>query len=113
MDAHQSTTPTPSEGGDINKRLMKFTDLPFVHRHEWDGKSGGSNWHVPPASNYHEACEVGKKYARQFLEYLDSLQPGMRGCNSLGHIAAAIDFKDAGPNKGYWIGFFSTIQAAL
>jgi hypothetical protein len=110
MAVFQSTTPTPSEGGEINRLLIGFTDLPFVHRHPWDGKSCGSNWHVPPASNYGEACKVGQEWAKAFIDYLEA---DTTGSNALGNIAASIDFTDASANRGYWVGFFSTLQTAM
>ena len=86
----------------------KFTDLPFINRK--GPRKNWSNWSVPKAKDYGEACEVGRYYGACFLQY-QLANPEMVGSNTLGIIAEDIDFKDDSGAKGYWVGFFDFIEA--
>lgn len=69
-------------------------------------------WQVPPTDDYVRACEVGREYAAHFVQYMKD-NPGAAGENTLGHIAAAIDFSDGSRAKGYWVGFFSHLERLI
>lgn len=95
----------------INHRLS-FEALPFVHRHEGDGTSCGSNWHLPEGDvDYVDACAVGRQWARRFLEYLEA-NPIEVGGNVLGSIVASMK-EETGGRRGYSVGFFMYLQVAL
>ncbi|OOZ75526.1 hypothetical protein BOW50_11370 [Solemya velum gill symbiont] len=72
----------------------------------------GNNWNLPPADDYGQACGLGRVYARDFVQYLKA-HPEWSGSNMLGRMAREIDFNDEGPDRGYWIGFFSQLEEAL
>lgn len=85
--------------------------LPFVY---WPkrGFKNVSNWCVPPVNDYGVANEIGREYAAHFAQYLKD-KPVSVGSNVLGHIVAAIDFKDESDAKGYWVGFFSHLERLI
>lgn len=98
-------------GGIINEQLMRFEDLPFVHRHEWDGQSCGSNWHLPPGDvDYVEACTLGREWAGLYLEFLRQHPEAVGG--TLSSIAACMSTEPEG-RRGYAVGFFSGIERAF
>lgn len=69
-------------------------------------------WRVQPTDDYVQACEIGREYAAHFVQYMKD-NPGAAGENTLGHIAAAIDFADESRAKGYWVGFFSHLERLI
>ncbi|ECY9625004.1 hypothetical protein AVH85_10525 [Salmonella enterica subsp. enterica serovar Cerro] len=85
--------------------------LPFVYRPK-RGFKNASNWRVPPTDDYGLACKIGREYAAHFVQYLKD-NPCWVGSNTLGHIVAAIDFKDETGAKGYWVGFFSHLERLI
>jgi hypothetical protein len=88
-----------------------FSTLPFVYRSR-DDSSHNSNWHVPPARNYAQACQRGRNYAAHFVRYLQAHGYAF-GVNALGYIVKDIDFSDESTRKGYWVGFFSYLERLL
>ncbi|CAM3859620.1 hypothetical protein EV679_2155 [Kerstersia gyiorum] len=88
-----------------------FTSLPFVYRPK-RGFKNASNWKVKPTDNYALALHYGEWYAAEFMRYLRS-DPSRAGGNSLGLIAAAIDYQDKSGASGYWVGFFSHLERVL
>lgn len=89
------------------RAFEEFSDLPFVNH---NGPSENwSNWSVPPADDYGEACEAGNYYGACFLQFQLS-EPEPVGENVIGVIAKDIDFKDNSAAKGYWVGFFGFIE---
>lgn len=90
---------------------VPMSELPFVHRPERAPRNA-SNWHVPPTDDYGLACEIGREYAAHFVQYMKD-NPRWVGSNTLGNIAAAIDFTDESGAKGYWVGFFSYLERLI
>ena len=84
------------------KNESAFSRLPFIHTKNC-GFNPVSNWHVPPAEDYSQACDTGREYAARFAQYLHD-NPDMCGANLLGVIARDIDFEDTSNAAGYWIG---------
>jgi len=111
--AKSNTATRPSVGTDDNQvnKQSGFLALPFVHRSKHDLKKS-SNWHVPPAKNYEQACQQGHEYAAHFVRYLQDPDYAF-GVNTLGHIVKDIDFNNNGNAKGYWVGFFSYLERLL
>lgn len=85
--------------------------LPFIYRPK-QGFGKVNYWRVPPTDNYDLACIVGRDYAAHFAQHLKD-NPHKVGSNMLGHIAAAIDFKDESGIHGYWVGFFSHLERLI
>ncbi|HJV26863.1 MAG TPA: hypothetical protein VJ673_14335 [Aromatoleum sp.] len=100
------------ESGAVTKQLTTFTDLPFVHRREWNGVDCGSNWHVPPSDNYHEACNVGRQWAELYLQYRRE-NPAMAGSSSLATITASMHDANSGAERGYAVGFFERLEQEM
>lgn len=106
-----ATQDLSSAGGIINQELMRFEDLPFVLRHEWDGQSRGSNWHLPPGDvDHEEACTIGREWAELYLEYLRQ-NPNAVGI-TLSYIVGSMSAETAG-RRGYAIGFLNRIERKL
>lgn len=80
-----------------------YSRLPFV-----DTRKSGLNWSPPPSDDYGDACDMGRLFAGCFAIYLKE-NPSSVGSNTLGHIAADIDFKDTA-TRGYWVGFFTELE---
>lgn len=99
-----------TESGSINQQL-RFTDLPFVQRHEWDGASCGTNWHMPPVKDYREACDVGREWAELYLEYRRQ-NPAAAGSGSLASIAGEMHAA-TGAARGYAAGFFARLEKEM
>lgn len=81
--------------------------LPFVG----DINGRHCKWCVSPHDDYFVACDTGRVYAAHFAQFLKA-NPWLAGGNTLGHIAADIDFADR-TRLGYWVGFFSYIEHLL
>jgi hypothetical protein len=87
--------------------------LPFINRPKRKSKRNPhTNWHVPPANDYGEACQMGEEYAAHYVQYLKD-NPFWVGSNMLGLIAGDIDFKDDTAAKGYWVGFFTYLERLI
>ncbi|WP_341674960.1 hypothetical protein [Niveibacterium sp. SC-1] len=69
-------------------------------------------WRVPPTDDYGLACDIGRECAAHYVQYLKD-NPRAAGMNTLGRIAADIDFRDEGGAKGYWVGFFSHLERLI
>lgn len=89
-------------------QLQSLPALPFL-RTSGDGFGMHLRWHVPPTNDYFEACETGREYAMQFAQLLKE-NPLLVESNTLGRIAATIDFADKTDASGYWVGFFSHLE---
>jgi hypothetical protein len=105
-----NASPARREYKPIND-AWSFGELPFVYRPK-RGSKGASNWDVPLASDYGDACHIGREYAGHYLQYIKD-NPQVSESNMLGAIARDIDFKDASDSTGYWVGFFSYLERIL
>lgn len=101
------------EGEDVDNKVS-FSDLPFVHRHKWDGTSCGSNWHLPAwlPADYGAAFAVGQEWANDFLRYLYA-NGEMQGGNTLGSIVASMQPADTPAARGAQAGFFTRLQEII
>ena len=86
--------------------------LPFVTHQKRGNNKIWSNWHVKPTDDYGEACLKGTEYAVHYLQFiLDN--PFYVGFNAIGSFAEDMNFIDKTSAKGYWAGFFSTLERFL
>lgn len=96
--------------GIVNKPVMKFTDLPFVHRRPWNGTDCGSNWHVTPTADYHEACTIGREWGDRYLQYVRENAEDVG--SSLSSIVAGMATVD-GEARGYAVGFLTRLECEI
>ena len=86
--------------------------LPFVTHQKRGNNKIWSNWHVKATDDYGEACLKGTEYAVHYLQFiLDN--PFYVGFNAIGSFAEDMNFIDKTSAKGYWAGFFSTLERFL
>lgn len=85
-----------------------FLKLPFVQAQTGDG-TPINRWRPPDDMSFSDASHTGKKYADDFVDYLQA-HPSEIGSNKLGMIASDIDYTDPA-QKGFWIGFFARIES--
>lgn len=81
------------------------TILPFVKH----SRKGPNYWAIKRVKDYGEACDLGREYAAEYLEYL-KLDPHN---GLLGWIAKAVDGTDESASKGYAVGFFAFLDEVL
>ncbi len=108
-----ATTIVEQTESEVINHLLSFEALPFVLRHEWNGASGGSNWHLPEGDvDYGDACTIGKQWANLFLEYMESNPIDVGSGGILGSIVRCMK-EETGGRRGYAVGFFSRLERAL
>jgi len=86
-------------------------NLPFVKDEKIKGgKSRRNFWSVPKAESYGTACAIGRLYAREYLQYLQTSV--MAGSGSTGWLIEDM-VKCEGNERGYAVGFFSALEEFL
>jgi hypothetical protein len=99
-----------TESGRVNQQLQ-FEDLPFVVRHEWDGKSCGSNWHVPAEierKDYAAGCQLGREWADVFVDFLRD-NPATAGVALTFIVTGMTAVEETVAAKGVRVGFLHSL----
>jgi hypothetical protein len=91
-----------------------LTALPFVADVKTaPRKKRRSFWNVPQTDDYGTACDMGRQYAGDFLQYIKD-NPYLAGSNILGQIVQDMAAHPRGTDMhGYEVGFWSAIETLL
>jgi hypothetical protein len=102
----------PAQGQEqTTPKTVSIIDLPFVKDEKAKGgKSRRNFWSVPKAESYGQACNAGRIYAREYLQYLQSSP--MAGSGTTGWLVKGMA-KCEGNEHGYAVGFFSALEEFL
>lgn len=99
---------------DFKPRPASFTDLPFVADVKVAPRKKRRNfWNVPQTDDYGVACDMGRQYACDLLQYLKD-NPFWVGSNAIGNFVQDMAAHPCGTAMhGYEVGFWSTLEVLL
>lgn len=99
---------------DFRPGLTSFTALPFVADVKVaPRKKRRSFWNVPQTDDYGSACDAGRQYACDLIQYLKD-NPLWVGSNTIGNLVQDMAAHPPGTAvHGYQVGFWSTLEVLL
>ena len=88
--------------------------LPFVvDTKQVGGRRRVDYWSVPPAPSYGDACDVGRQFAAEFVQWLLD-NPRWAGTNSIGTFVQHMKAHPPGDaRRGYQVGFWCALEKLL
>lgn len=99
---------------DFRPAPATLTFLPFIADVKVAPRKKHRNfWHVPVTDDYGVACNVGRQYACDFVQFLKD-NPSKVGSNLIGHLVRDMSAFPGGTDMhGYEVGFWSTLERLL